>query len=239
MRSARPHFMGALPVTANSLRLAVLGMSLWLCTGLGATGAAAQSAPECSPTPSADTPPGKLPADVCQRSGIQPDQPEKDFDTLAWQTFKFLVWPAEKVRRGEPDRRKKVTDIGEDVPRTFETLKADWETFLPGGVPPSRDWNLYPLLATPCKNLSKIAKGALVLADYSEFGNLLELAGPRKGVGNLLVAQNSTYVRYLAAYNQQVYATIEISVCTTCRCLSSRLGTARPSRQRRMSPWAP
>lgn len=90
-------------------------------------------------------------------------------------------------------------------PRVFETLKPDWETFLPNAVQPG-PWNAYPDVAGPCANHPHIEPGALVLASFSEFGNLTEVDSA--GLGNVLVAQNWTYVRYLAAYDRKVFDTI-------------------------------
>ena len=114
--------------------------------------------------------------------------------------FKFLVWPA-SARRGIPDAAKKITDAG---PRTFETFKADWEIFQPDAGKPD-EWNVYPTVADPCRNLPNIRPGELVLASFHKFGNLKE---GEPGSRHLLVAQNQTYVRYQSAYNEKVFDTI-------------------------------
>jgi hypothetical protein len=187
------------------LRKEVASFAIALCVSVWLTAsgqAAAQNNPACSLDASANRPPDKLPVDLCNPFSND----EKAFDALAWQTFKFLVWPAQmsSTERGAPDTQRKITDIG--GPRTFETFKADWETFQPHAVRPDR-WGSYPDVATPCTNHPKINKGALVLASFSEFGNLKQQVD-LTGVSNVLVAQNRTYVRYLAAYNEQVFDTI-------------------------------
>ncbi len=153
----------------------------------------------CSTTPSL-SPPSTIPDDVCDSSD------ERGFDQLAWEAFKYLVWPAREGRqhRGETDTSRPITDLM--GPRTFETLKTDWETFKPDAARPT-DWDdPYPTKAEPCLNTPAIRPGEPVLASYSEFGNVKEFVDPH--VTNSLVAQNSTYVRYQAAYGKLVYQTI-------------------------------
>jgi hypothetical protein len=117
--------------------------------------------------------------------------------------FKFLVWPASN-ERGKPDIARKITDKA--GPRTFETFKGDWETFLPNAEKPA-NWNEYPSAAAPCKNHPTLQRGDLVLASFTKFGNVDEV-GSKPGLANLLIAQNSSYVRYLAAYNEIVFCNI-------------------------------
>jgi hypothetical protein len=155
----------------------------------------AQPAIVCSHDPALANPPS-LPADVCESSG---NTEKRDFHTLSWQIFKFLVWPA--AERGIPDKAKKITDTGR---RTFETFKADWEIFQPDAGKPNK-WNVYPSVAEPCRNLPNIRPGELVLASFHKFGNLKE---GEPDLSHLLVAQNQTYVRYQAAYNEKVFDTI-------------------------------
>jgi hypothetical protein len=183
------------------------GFAVALClTGWIAVSDRATAQSVTSPCPqtgaSWGSPPSGLPVDVCY-----PNTQRSDFNALSWQIFKFLVWPASSKQRGEADTSRKVTDMR--GPRTFETLKADWETFLPNAFPPS-PWEAYPRVAWPCTNQPKIKPRDLVLASRSEFGNFdnLREVDNTPGLTNLLVAQNWTYVRYLAAYNKEVFKTI-------------------------------
>jgi hypothetical protein len=131
---------------------------------------------------------------------VMPPVPLEYFDDYSWRAFIALVWPALKGQRGVPDPSLPITTTG--VPLVFETYKADWETFQPNGVAPSEFnsnesfWTSNPL-QSPC-SLAK--PGDFLLAPTTKFGNV-GLAG----VGDLaavLIAQNGTFVRYLAAYNQ-------------------------------------
>ena len=126
----------------------------------------------------------------------------KDFQSLSWQLLKFLVWPASPERRGQPDTSKTITSP--EGPRTFETLKADWEVLLEGATRPAA-WNDYPSTASPCRNRPGLRRGELVLASFHEFGNL---AAGEPDIGHVLVAQNRTYVRYQAAFNEKAFQKI-------------------------------
>jgi hypothetical protein len=159
--------------------------------------APAQTVDACAPGVAFGDPPSRLPKDACRDDSYQAHEPE--FIALAWQTFKFLVWPASS-ERGKPDKTRKITDI--QGPRTFETLKADWETFRLGAPQPG-DWDTYSDFTGLCAHKPDMKPGDLVLASFNKFGNMKEAYGPR--FGHLLVAQNRTYVRYLAAYNRIVF----------------------------------
>jgi len=189
------------PAFARGLRIGLKGFSIALCTTAWTAisdGAMAQIAAPCTQDVSWDNPPQSIsPADICG-SGDSPT----DFHAFSWQLFKFLVWPA-SAQRGIPDAAKKITDQGAS---TFETLKADWEIFRENAEAPA-DWTAFPALADPCSNHPKIEPGALVLATFNEFGNITEGELGQNSV-HLLVAQNQTYVRYQAAFNQAAFDTI-------------------------------
>ena len=165
---------------------------------VGSTPATAQTTSLCSQEISWSDPPVLL-SDVC---GTTSTTGPTDFYGLSWQLFKYLVWPASN-ERGKPDIARKITD--KTGPRTFETFKGDWETFLPNAEKPV-DWNEYPSKALPCNGRPAMQRGDLVLASFTKFGNLDEVSG--RGLANLLIAQNKTYVRYLAAYNETVFRKI-------------------------------
>jgi hypothetical protein len=166
---------------------------------VGSTPAQAEAAGVCAPISWSD-PPATLPGDVCGTTAAT--NATAAFAALSWELFKYLVWPAWN-ERGKPDLTRKITD--EKGPRTFETFKADWETFLPNAEKPV-DWNEYPSTALPCSDRPAMQRGDLVLASFTKFGNLNEVSGG--GLTNLLIAQNHTYVRYLAAYNETVFRKI-------------------------------
>lgn len=166
---------------------------------VGPAPARAQAVGDCAQTISWSDPPATLPHDVCGTTVTT--EAAASFFALSWQLFKYLVWPASN-ERGKPDLTRKITDEG---PRTFETFKGDWETFLPNAEKPVA-WNEYPSVAVPCKNRPAIQRGDLVLASFTKFGNLNEVSGGK--LTNLLIAQNNTYVRYLAAYNETVFRKI-------------------------------
>jgi|SRR5271157_757009 len=93
------------------------------------------------------------------------------FDDFSWRTFLALNWPAKPDTRGEADTTKSVTDPG--PARVWETWKADYEAFQPGGTPPT-EWPSFDAV-TPCIDIPfKDGGKARVLAAFSKFGNLNE-----------------------------------------------------------------
>jgi hypothetical protein len=178
------------------IRCALIVLPGWFVVAGPAT---AQTSVVCAEDVSWSDPPDSLPRDVCGTIG---NTEAKSFYALSWRLFKFLVWPASNApgKRGIPDITKKLTYAA--GPRTFETFKTEWETFLPDARRPA-DWNDYPTVAEPCDNHPQLRPGDLVLASLSKFGPFDERR--EAGLANLLVAQNQTYVRYHAAYNETVF----------------------------------
>jgi hypothetical protein len=169
----------------------------------------------------------RVPDDACDGQPGGPTQLPY-FDDHSWRTFIALVWPALESKgvfrtireRGVPNPELDLEPVlkPEAVPRgpsfVFETYKADWETFPFDGEKPHQ-WNddtaEWSDLQWQCKSLGAQA-GDLFLApstaDYPDtyskrfkfFDNVVEFAFAEPG--SMLVAQNGTLVRYLAAYNQ-------------------------------------
>jgi hypothetical protein len=189
-----------LPLAAG-IRPGLTGCAVALCLTAwiaASNEAMAQAAAPCKHDFSWSDPPASVPpGDIC---GSGDDA--KDFYAFSWQIFKFLVWPA-STQRGIPDAAKTITDTG---PSTFESLKADWEIFRQNAEKPA-DWTAFPGSADPCSNHPNIEPGALVLATFNEFGDIIEgELGPNSV--HVLVAQNRSYVRYQAAFNKKVFDTI-------------------------------
>ena len=167
---------------------------------------AAAQAPCPSPVPTSIAPPNLstsaatlIPSDVCIPASFG-GNPIAFFDDYSWRAFIALVWPAMSGQRGAPDPSQPITAV--NVPLVFETYKADWETFQPNGTPPSTFnsdssfWTSNPS-QSPCPHAQP---GDFLLAPISKFGNV-GLAGTGDLV-SVLIAQNGTFVRYLAAYNE-------------------------------------
>jgi hypothetical protein len=141
-----------------------------------------------------------VPEDVCLPPSVTLDASFAYFDDYSWRAFIALVWPALGDQRGVPDANQPITATA--MPLVFETYKADWETFQPDGTPPSAyNSNTSYWTSNPSQSPCPSAKtGDFILAPITKFGNV-GLAG----VGDLvsvLIAQNGTFVRYIAAYNQ-------------------------------------
>jgi hypothetical protein len=155
------------------------------------------------PPPNLNAPAATLvPDDVCIPPSVATDN-IRYFDNYSWRAFIALVWPALSGRRGAPDPNQPITTTG--APLVFETYKADWETFQPNGAPPSpfdstdSYWTSNPS-QSPCP---QAIPGDFLLAPTSKFGNV-GLADFGELV-SVLIAQNGTFVRYLAAYNQKEF----------------------------------
>ena len=86
--------------------------------------------------------------------------------------------------------------------RVWETWKADYEAFQPGGTPPT-EWTSFDAV-TPCIDIPFSNGGKpRLLAAFSKFSNLAEadFGAP----GNPLVGQNHTYTRYEVRVNRAEY----------------------------------
>jgi hypothetical protein len=85
-----------------------------------------------------------------------PESARPFFDYFSWQSFVALNWPAAMGADGNPQRGipNEHVEIGGEGPRVWESWKADWEIFRPGGAPPT-DWSSYELNppgGDPCGN---------------------------------------------------------------------------------------
>ena len=160
--------------------------------GLTIGGGLAQPA-SCPSSPVATISDPSLPADVCIPTGFA-GNPIAFFDDFSWRAFIAMVWPAKTTPRGVPDTTVTLSGPG---PRVFETFKADWEVFQPGGAAPS-PWESFAG-SNPCGTASPGIVD-LMLGAFDKSANL-----GQAGAGNLvgpLVAQNRTYVRFLTGFNQ-------------------------------------
>jgi len=192
-------------------RHSLLQITFVFAAGIGASAfapTATHAQAQCpNPVPVAISPPDldahtatQVPADVCTPAQIPGGNPIAYFDDYSWKAFIALVWPAKAGQRGAPDPGQGITN--DKTPLVFETYKADWETFQPGGAAPTA-WSDFSAAKLPCPNAQA---GDFILSSFTKFGNVGEA-----GIGNLtavLVAQNGTFVRYLAAYNQSEFEAI-------------------------------
>jgi hypothetical protein len=159
------------------------------------------------PGPPSPTVAWKVPADVEFPPGFSEEGPNAItfFDDLSWRTFFALNWPAVEGKRGVPDRKKNPGDKSPAV--VWETWKAAYELFQPGGAEPS-EWDSFEAIS-PVKAVANADAGrAKQLVSFSNFGSVLEDINEVRGGGiplGPLVAQNRTYVRYEVHMNQPAY----------------------------------
>jgi hypothetical protein len=178
-----------------------LGIAALMPSALRAQSPCPNPAPVTIAPPNLNAPSATLvPLDVCTPSQVPGGNPIAYFDDYSWKAFIALVWPAMSGQRGIPDPAQSLSKA--DATLVFETYKADWETFQPNGARPT-PWNETAAASIPCSNAKP---GDFVLSSFTKFGNIGEA-----GIGNLvsvLVAQNGTFVRYLAAYNEVEFTAI-------------------------------
>jgi hypothetical protein len=175
-----------LPVRLSALLLSGLFVSSTLPGD-----AAAQPAPQVSPDPIADVPPTT-------------GDPFPFFDNYSWRSFIALNWPAQAgaANRGSPDRARAFGDAA--GPRVWMTWKSRFEIFQPGGAEPA-PWDSYAG-QNPCGAGAK--NDVVTLSSFSAFSDFNQAIRDLKEVGNPLVAQNKTYVRYEVRVNRPEFKSI-------------------------------
>jgi hypothetical protein len=151
----------------------------------------------------------RVPDDVCLPDP-RPDTPLAYFDDYSWRAFIALVWPALNGERGiaDPDQdlerisRPDAAAAAQGPSLVFETYKADWETFQRGFA--QSQWNSADARWTNAQLACTGArKGDFFLAPSEKLGSFDNLTQFDRGIPTtVLVAQNGSPVRYLAAYNQ-------------------------------------
>jgi hypothetical protein len=150
-----------------------------------------------------------VPDDVCIPDP-KPDIPLAYFDDYSWRAFIALVWPALSGERGVPDPDQGLDPIpASDAVAAvhgpslvFETYKTDWETFQRGFKP--SQWNSTDARWTDAQiACTGAGKGDFFLAPSEKLSSFDNLTQFDRGIPTtVLVAQNGSLVRYLAAYNQ-------------------------------------
>ncbi|HKR62558.1 MAG TPA: hypothetical protein VJZ00_02405 [Thermoanaerobaculia bacterium] len=142
-----------------------------------------------------------MPADVdTPFSGVAPNLPY--FDDFSWQEFIALTWAAKTSAstpylRGVADTSRPYGNVS--GPLVWQTLKSDYEMFLPGGAPPSA-WDSY---ASPSPCGGTLIPYETILASFDKYHGFNQAgfgvdAGP-------LISQNAQYVRYETRVNRLEY----------------------------------
>jgi hypothetical protein len=124
------------------------------------------------------------------------------FDDFSWQEFIGFTWPARTsasspYSRGIADTTKRYGDT--TGPLVWQTLKSDYELFLPGGATPAA-WNSYNS-PSPCGGT--LIPYQTILASFDKYHGFNQAgfgvdAGP-------LISQNAQYVRYETRVNMPEY----------------------------------
>jgi len=136
--------------------------------------------------------------------------PFPEFDDFAWRAFVALNWPSltDPAHRGLPDRARTLGDPG---PRVWETFKARYELFqvgLDGRAVAAPPWATYEA-RNPCgADTDSRAKTLATFEPFMDFNQSAFLPGV---AANPLVAQNRTYTRYEARFNEPEYSALAAS----------------------------
>jgi hypothetical protein len=118
------------------------------------------------------------------------------YDDFSWRSFIALAWPAKDGQRGVPDSALTLGSA-QGRPTVFETLKSEWEVFQNDGRDP-KGWSEYGGLI-PC-DVPSLGFGDMVLAASLKFDNIIQSGG-----SGPLLAQNRTFVRYTAGFNEKLF----------------------------------
>lgn len=154
------------------------------------------------------------------------ENPIDIFDEFSWNSFIALNWPAKADVRGEADKTKGLGNADLGLPRVWETWKADYELFQPGGLEPSK-WESFKA-ATPCTDVLAEESGKTrILGSFTQFGDMNQAALGE--AGNPLVAQNRTYVRYELRINKEEYDFIANGKLYLLKNLPQSLGANAPA----------
>jgi hypothetical protein len=130
--------------------------------------------------------------------------PSGAFDVAMWKKFIELNRPAAPgpANRGKADPSRPLGDTA--GPRVWMTWKSRFEIFQPGGGAPA-PWASYDG-RNPCGAAAR--NDAVTLNSFSAFSDFNQALDSAGKLGNPLVAQNRTYVRYEIRVNREEFDTI-------------------------------
>lgn len=144
----------------------------------------------------------KVPADVSVVAGADM---QMSVNQHAWKTFISLMWAADPNYRGQPDYQQRP---GPGVTRVWETMKEQYEVYMPDGSPPP-PWNAPQPIPQACRSYLKTDRVGRVLYRSEKVDDVLDsVAQAVKADGTLpgtLTDQNGKVVRYEIRFNQTVF----------------------------------
>ncbi len=169
--------------------------------------AAAAQAATCNIVLSSDVPHDAI---IPQSHIGNPNDIQVDFDTLSWNTFIALNWPADPSYRGkpDPDPAKKI-GLEDYSPVVWETYKQSYEVFAgdsQGNPVRPTSWNSAPQPPPGCDQnaayAAKLGKPVRVLRNTSKDGlnEFLE-----SFVGAPLIDQKGAFARYEVLMNEDEF----------------------------------
>ncbi|HEV2861018.1 MAG TPA: hypothetical protein VGX48_08435 [Pyrinomonadaceae bacterium] len=147
-----------------------------------------------------------IPPEVEFGAGVtSPETARPFFDYFSWQSFVALNWPSAVGADGRPVRGVPNTGagVGDAGKRVWESYKADWELFRPGGAEPTA-WSSYDLnpratAENPCGNVGD----SKMLAMITKMDSVID--GINQAFSGPLIDQSRNYVRYEIHVNKAYY----------------------------------
>jgi hypothetical protein len=204
--------------------LSVAAASAALFSSLALSSAFAEDRPCPSKYPDADTSSSEamlVPDTVCIPDGVVAPGRLAYFDDYSWRAFIALVWPAAGDQRGQGDPQQSLEQVNPSPPTpdspalVFETFKAEWETFPQRRQAHPTDWDVLDDPADETSMWSDVQRACASGATKAKAGDFFLAPSTKLGSfenvqqagfpANVLVAQNGTLARYLAAYNEHAY----------------------------------
>ncbi|WP_448204903.1 hypothetical protein [Azospirillum sp. sgz302134] len=173
-------------------RLAAAGLVALLAVG-------AQLAPGTARAQTAPPPPvlsPNIPDDSKKTGGFNLHDLQHDFDTLGWQTFVGLNWPANPD--GSPDTSRTIGAV--DAPTVWEAWPEFTDVFLPDGSAPT--WHAPRTLPKACQGLA--ATGTKLLTQTSKTPNLLNASIQPFKTGPI-IDQQGRYARFQISVNRVMF----------------------------------
>jgi hypothetical protein len=165
--------------------------------------AAAPGRVQAFPTPVLSS---TIPTQVMIPGGVSgPVAARPFFDYFSWQSFVALNWQV-AMSGGQPQRGQPASSstINSQGMRVWQSYKADWETFRPGGAAPTA-WNTYALNPTgskdPCGNTPSGTRDVMPM--ISKMDSVID--GFNQAFSGPLIDQNGNYVRYEIRLNEVDY----------------------------------
>ena len=165
-------------------------LMLSFCTSAGWTA----GADPCDGLSQAKIDSWEMPVEVCGDTNFGSDR--ERFNQFSWRSFIALVWPAKMGSEGKPDPLQALTPANDQTRRVFEDFKPSWMLFQTDGG--AIMGNNRAEGSSPCSRV--VDRVSPYIVSPTKFGEAIQ--ADDKGKGGPLIAQNRTFIRYAAGFNE-------------------------------------